>query len=528
VAGSNLVVNGASGTVGLLRYGQNGYVTFSGTAGQLLALQTTFVGRTVTLSVLKPDGSQLDSWGAASSPSTRNLPALPATGTYTIYVDPYHGDTGTYTLKVTTVGSGMAPAHRERLGEGGGGGRKVLGRVAAKAVAKAAPTRPAQQVGPTWPQLVAQLQVDGGVPANRYEVTKYYAFGGQRVATRQAGNEVFYLVGDQLGSASLVADWHGDKVSEVRYTPWGEARWAWELDGAGYTNRLFTSQLAQTRTYVGQLYDYGARFYSPVTGRFTSADSIVPQPGNPQSLNRYAYVYNNPLTNSDPSGHCAIQGSVMGWGFSIPIPGIFCPGEEPKSIPPMDHVGKRVNNDAAVDALSTRWAQQDVYRPTDTPTPPPTATSTPIVMDPADPTPTATPFATSNPKIKTSSDEIADQLADLRERSGLGPEKGTVAILMVDGQKYEGISGGNPPNPAGVNIVSFNHAEIDALNKLAAARQQSGKAGGIARMYIDNPKGPCSFCRRRDGIPREMRYARLDNLFVIDDSGKVWAFTPEP
>jgi len=40
-----------------------------------------------------------------------------------------------------------------------------------------------------------------------------------------------------------------------------------------------------------------------VLGRFLSADTIVPSPGNPQSLNRYAYVYNNPLRFADPSGH---------------------------------------------------------------------------------------------------------------------------------------------------------------------------------------------------------------------------------
>jgi len=32
----------------------------------------------------------------------------------------------------------------------------------------------------------------------------------------------------------------------------------------------------------------------------------VPSPGNPQSLNRYAYVVNNPLRYHDPSGHCPI------------------------------------------------------------------------------------------------------------------------------------------------------------------------------------------------------------------------------
>jgi hypothetical protein len=39
-------------------------------------------------------------------------------------------------------------------------------------------------------------------------------------------------------------------------------------------------------------------------GRFLQPDPIVPEPGNPQALNRYAYVYNNPLRYTDPSGHC--------------------------------------------------------------------------------------------------------------------------------------------------------------------------------------------------------------------------------
>jgi hypothetical protein len=49
--------------------------------------------------------------------------------------------------------------------------------------------------------------------------------------------------------------------------------------------------------------DYGARFYDPALGRFASADSVVPEPGNPQALNRYAYVLGNPLRYVDPTGH---------------------------------------------------------------------------------------------------------------------------------------------------------------------------------------------------------------------------------
>ncbi len=61
------------------------------------------------------------------------------------------------------------------------------------------------------------------------------------------------------------------------------------------------------------LYDYRARYYHPGLGRFISADTIVPDPASPQLLNRYAYVTNNPLRYTDPSGHC--------------IPGWNCPGD---------------------------------------------------------------------------------------------------------------------------------------------------------------------------------------------------------
>jgi hypothetical protein len=51
------------------------------------------------------------------------------------------------------------------------------------------------------------------------------------------------------------------------------------------------------------LYYYHARYYDPVLGRFVSADTIGVQSTNPQSLNRYSYVRNNPLKYVDPTGH---------------------------------------------------------------------------------------------------------------------------------------------------------------------------------------------------------------------------------
>jgi hypothetical protein len=42
-----------------------------------------------------------------------------------------------------------------------------------------------------------------------------------------------------------------------------------------------------------------------------SADTIVPGAGNPQALNRYGYVFNNPLKYVDPSGHCPVCPFVL-------------------------------------------------------------------------------------------------------------------------------------------------------------------------------------------------------------------------
>ncbi len=61
----------------------------------------------------------------------------------------------------------------------------------------------------------------------------------------------------------------------------------------------------QRKEHATKLYHYGARWYDPTLGRFIQPDTIVPDPADPQSLNRYAYVNNNPVRYSDPSGHAA-------------------------------------------------------------------------------------------------------------------------------------------------------------------------------------------------------------------------------
>ena len=49
---------------------------------------------------------------------------------------------------------------------------------------------------------------------------------------------------------------------------------------------------------------FGARYYHSVAGRFLSVDPVLDSadPTNPQSWNRYAYTFNNPLKYVDPDG----------------------------------------------------------------------------------------------------------------------------------------------------------------------------------------------------------------------------------
>jgi RHS repeat-associated protein len=119
--------------------------------------------------------------------------------------------------------------------------------------------------------------------------------------------EVEYILGDHLGSSSLTTDKYGNKVSEIRYKPWGEIRSYTETPPANaedpdyyqMTRYTFTGQYSHV-TGFGLMF-YNARWYDSSLGRFAQADTIVP--GGVQGYDRYAYANNNPVRFNDPSGH---------------------------------------------------------------------------------------------------------------------------------------------------------------------------------------------------------------------------------
>jgi len=153
-----------------------------------------------------------------------------------------------------------------------------------------------------------------------------YSIAGQQIALRDASG-TFYLLTDHLGSVVTVLDGSGAVVAEQRYRPFGQPRLT---PGIGQTDRGFTGQRSLA---AAGLQDFNARWFDVSLGMFSSADSWIPSPYDPPSLNRYGYALNNPLRYTDPTGHracegprgeCSYPGLPVRGHASSPLRGLYC------------------------------------------------------------------------------------------------------------------------------------------------------------------------------------------------------------
>lgn len=134
----------------------------------------------------------------------------------------------------------------------------------------------------------------------------YIYFGSARVARVDANNPTHpvYYLSDQLGSTTVLSSDAGVNLGEEMYLPFGGERWSSISDSNHYK---FTGKQRDAETGLDY---FGARYYSSNMGRWLSPDwsqATDPVPyadlGDPQSLNLYGYVRNNPVFRVDLDGH---------------------------------------------------------------------------------------------------------------------------------------------------------------------------------------------------------------------------------
>ncbi|HEX9645843.1 MAG TPA: RHS repeat-associated core domain-containing protein [Acidimicrobiia bacterium] len=147
-------------------------------------------------------------------------------------------------------------------------------------------------------------------PAGSSTSRSYYSFNGQTVGYRHrvtGTGERRFLLSDHLGTNAVEVNETSGAVTEQYYLPFGDLRGS-SSNGLG-TDRTYTGQTADAST--GLMF-YNARYYLPALRRFISADTIVPNPRNPQEWNRYSYTGNSPANATDPTGHAKKRGGSSG------------------------------------------------------------------------------------------------------------------------------------------------------------------------------------------------------------------------
>jgi RHS repeat-associated protein len=126
-------------------------------------------------------------------------------------------------------------------------------------------------------------------------LSKEYIYSGSTLLVTIAGAAVSYHHSDHL-SNRVETDASATMTRTFGHLPFGEV---WYETGTG-DKWKFTSYERDT---AESGLDYAMfRYYGSGYARFTSPDLLAGNKGNPQSLNRYAYVLNDPLNAVDPLG----------------------------------------------------------------------------------------------------------------------------------------------------------------------------------------------------------------------------------
>lgn len=145
-------------------------------------------------------------------------------------------------------------------------------------------------------QVITEEKLNGGSIVQQSNYVR-----GDRLLVKKdktAAKDYYYLYNGH-GDVVQIVDTSGNVINSYSYDVWGNI-----------TSQ--TEGISNSFKYAGEMYDsetglyyLRARYYDPSIGRFINEDTDEGQINNPLSLNLYAYVSNNPLLYTDPTGHFA-------------------------------------------------------------------------------------------------------------------------------------------------------------------------------------------------------------------------------
>jgi RHS repeat-associated protein len=197
-------------------------------------------------------------------------------------------------------------------------------------------------------ELLAEYAASGAVTLPQKE---YGYRNGQLLISAEPAADIKWLISDHLGTPRMIIDRTGSLANVKRhdYLPFGEellAGTGGRTLAQGYSGDNIRQKFTSKERDIETGLDYFlARYYSNIQGRFTSADSVGGSLLNPQSLNLYAYVLNNSLAYTDPTGHMADPGSfnparcLLVGGMDCNGEPMYQSGQDPAQPPPATQPG---------------------------------------------------------------------------------------------------------------------------------------------------------------------------------------------
>ena len=180
-----------------------------------------------------------------------------------------------------------------------------------------------------WSTVLNQPVVELGSSGGIYRAY-VYSPGGQQVAQQSYDTGFHWTHTNHLGSGYKMTDAAGAVVFREEFDPHGQTALRVSNNGPWYLSHKFTGYERDAGTNTDNA---KARQYHHNNGRFMQPDPLsvlASDPSNPQSLNLYSYVQNDPVNYIDPEGLNLMdpdyweknENSFAGGGRGIFSPGI--------------------------------------------------------------------------------------------------------------------------------------------------------------------------------------------------------------